>query len=91
MQHRYSYTIMLTNQILAVHGSVGTCHSARTKDSTKVHQTLSLLKGGRLHDALDFLKIYTHIRGHFQTIFKKINVIMTLRGEGVRAMTLFLP
>ena len=30
------------------------------------------------------------VRGHFQTIFFKINVIMTLRGEGVRAMMLIL-
>ena len=28
------------------------------------------------------------VRGHIQTILKKINVIMTLRGEGVWAMTL---
>ena len=27
-------------------------------------------------------------RGHIQTILKKINVIMTLRGRGSRAMTL---
>ena len=32
----------------------------------------------------------TFIRGHFQTIFLKISIIMMLRGEGVKAMTLLL-
>ena len=34
------------------------------------------------------MPVQSSLRGHFQTIFLKINVIMTLRGEGVRAMTL---
>ena len=31
---------------------------------------------------------YAQLRGHIQAILKKINVIMTLRGRGSRAMTL---
>ena len=31
---------------------------------------------------------FNQIRGHIQTVLKKINVIMTLRGRGSRAMTL---
>ena len=32
----------------------------------------------------------SQLRGHFQTIFGKINVIMTLGGRGVRALTFTL-
>ena len=39
IQHRYSYSIMLTNWIQALHGPVGTHHSARTENLADVHKS----------------------------------------------------
>ena len=40
-----SYAMVLTNWIQScMHGPIDMYHSAKTKDKTKVHQTLSLLK-----------------------------------------------